>query len=204
MNPEMDEWLDWLHTKVTDDAAELMELSYTCAREARFGRAYAESNLRQLTTGVQVLKVGAGSFFPLSWCVTVTASPLSSWQARGSRIYDRLRSLVVAQAIGDKRMPVLMEVSAESLEIKNSFGLAFSVNVMKHVSNLKAVINSFFGSLTAGSIYRFTCPNYLFPYEPHFNMPTLISRMLTEKMFRKCISNCKAMPDPVGVWNSLN
>ena len=56
MNPEMDEWLDWLHTKVTHDAAELMELFHTYAGEARFGRAYTESNLQQLTTGAQVLK----------------------------------------------------------------------------------------------------------------------------------------------------
>jgi hypothetical protein len=53
-------------------------------------------------------------------------------------------------------------------------------------------------------MYRFTCPNYLFPYEPHFNIPTLLSKRLTEIVFDKMIFESKKMPDASGTWKSLN
>jgi len=59
-------------------------------------------------------------------------------------------------------------------------------------------------SLKAGARYRFTCPNYLFPYEPHFNIPTLFSKRLTERLLRRKIHQHPTMPDPAGVWKSLN
>ena len=55
-----------------------------------------------------------------------------------------------------------------------------------------------------GGKYRFTCPNYLFPYEPHFRIPTLFSKRLTEYVLRKFILQNKRVDDPTGVWRSLN
>jgi hypothetical protein len=46
--------------------------------------------------------------------------------------------------------------------------------------------------------------NYLFPYEPHFNMPTLFSKRLTEKLLKRRIFSYAKIPDPVGTWASLN
>ncbi|WP_026604257.1 class I SAM-dependent methyltransferase [Methylomonas sp. 11b] len=205
MNPEMDEWLDRLHTKVAHDAPELLELFNTYAGEARFGRTYIEPNLQQLTSGAQILEVGAGALILSSQLVRegyrVTALEPTG---EGFSHFDRLRSLVVAQAIEDKCMPVLLEIPAESLEIKNRFDFAFSINVMEHVGNVEAVINSVSRSLACGGAYRFACPNYMFPYEAHFNVPTLGSKKLTEKVFLKSIRNRKDLQDPEGLWNSLN
>jgi hypothetical protein len=46
--------------------------------------------------------------------------------------------------------------------------------------------------------------NYLFPYEPHFNIPTLFSKQLTEKLLKGQIFRNKNIPDPEGTWKSLN
>ena len=48
------------------------------------------------------------------------------------------------------------------------------------------------------------CANYLFPYEPHFNIPTLFSKSLTEKLFRRRIYANTRVGDAAGVWKSLN
>jgi hypothetical protein len=98
----------------------------------------------------------------------------------------------------------LLVIPAESLAIQDTFSFAFSINVMEHVEDVGAVIHRVCESLNATGSYRFTCPNYLFPYEPHFNIPTLISKSLIERVFRKKIDENKAVPDPGGVWNSLN
>jgi hypothetical protein len=101
-------------------------------------------------------------------------------------------------------LPELLIIPAEALAIQDRFSFAFSINVMEHVGDVSAVIHRVFESLKARGLYRFTCPNYLFPYEPHFNIPTLISKLLTERVFRRRIYSSKGVSDPGGVWNSLN
>jgi hypothetical protein len=75
---------------------------------------------------------------------------------------------------------------------------------MEHVDDVPRVMANIVGSLVADASYRFTCPNYLFPYEPHFNIPTLFSKKLTEKVLHSRIFENKSMPDPAGMWQSLN
>jgi hypothetical protein len=50
---------------------------------------------------------------------------------------------------------------------------------------------------------RFVFPNYLYPYEPHFNMPTLFGKKLTERVMRKRISN-SIISNPLNFWNELS
>jgi hypothetical protein len=75
---------------------------------------------------------------------------------------------------------------------------------MEHVDDVAQVLERVHASLKPGATYRFMCPNYAFPYEPHFNLPTLLSRALTEKLLWRWIINSKSVPDPLGTWNSLN
>ena len=46
--------------------------------------------------------------------------------------------------------------------------------------------------LSAGASYRFLCANYLFPYEPHFNIPTFGSKALTFWLMRARIESSTA------------
>ena len=78
------------------------------------------------------------------------------------------------------------------------------MNVMEHVGNIPLALKNVTSSLRPGAKYCFTCANYSFPYEPHFNIPTLFSKPLTEKVFRKQIYGNVRVGDPAGVWKSLN
>lgn len=75
---------------------------------------------------------------------------------------------------------------------------------MEHVDDVETVICRVCNSLNSAGVYRFTCPNYLFPYEPHFNIPTLISKSLTERILGRKVAGSQAVLDPIGVWKSLN
>lgn len=75
---------------------------------------------------------------------------------------------------------------------------------MEHVRDVETVLGRVADSLLQGACYRFTCPNYAFPYEPHFNMPTLLSKRLTERFLARRIFSYKNLSDPVGTWQSLN
>jgi SAM-dependent methyltransferase len=118
--------------------------------------------------------------------------------------FERLRELVLEMAKTLGCLPHMLNQSAEELSMKDYFDYAFSINVMEHVGDVKAVIVNIGASLKPGAGYRFTCPNYLFPYEPHFNIPTFFSKRITEKIFKnKIFVECE-LPDPMGTWRSLN
>src|SRR5260221_6647003 len=48
------------------------------------------------------------------------------------------------------------------------------------------------------------CANYLSPYEALFNILTLFSKSLPEKLFRRRIYANTRVGDAAGVWKSLN
>jgi len=67
------------------------------------------------------------------------------------------------------------------------FDFAYSANVVEHVSDLASFFQTIVPLLKVGGSFRFVCPNYAFPYEPHFGIPTLFSKSLTFKIFQKRI-----------------
>jgi len=115
-----------------------------------------------------------------------------------------MQELVIAAARGEGCMPTVVNLPAEMLDVADQFDFAFSINVMEHVRDVRAVIGSVLRALKPGASYHFTCPNYHFPYEPHFDMPTLFGKRLTARVLAGCIAHKENMPDPWGTWNSLN
>jgi hypothetical protein len=72
------------------------------------------------------------------------------------------------------------------------------------VDDVAEVLRRTWRALRPGAAYRFVCPNYTFPYEPHFGMPTLGSKALTARAFRARIAASTRVVDPAGTWASLN
>jgi 2-polyprenyl-3-methyl-5-hydroxy-6-metoxy-1,4-benzoquinol methylase len=194
-----------LRELVRHEAPDLLETFDGYAGEVRFGRALIANDLAQLPSGAKILEVGAGSLM-LS-CVlvsegyTVTAlEPVGS----GFSHFARLQSIVASYAARQSVLPELMTSSGEELDAVDRFDYAFSVNVMEHVNDVALVLERVHAALRHGGTYRFMCPNYAFPYEPHFNLPTLLNRALTEKMMWRWIISSKNVLDPLGTWRSLN
>jgi SAM-dependent methyltransferase len=118
--------------------------------------------------------------------------------------FAQMRRLILNEARSRGCCPAILDIPAEQLDRADCFDYAFSINVMEHVDDVANVLRSVGGSLKSGASYRFTCPNYLFPYEPHFNIPTLFSKQLTERVLKQKIFSSKRVPDPYGTWKSLN
>lgn len=118
--------------------------------------------------------------------------------------FDQMRHMVLNKARSQGCCPTILDLPAERLVAVSCFDYAFSVNVMEHVDDVARVLETVGRSLSVGAIYRFTCPNYLFPYEPHFNIPTFFSKRLTESLMGRKIFGNERVPNPFGVWKSLN
>lgn len=201
----IDDWLGAVQARIARDAPELRSVFELYAGEARFGRRFIGDELSRLSPGAKVLEIGAGSY--LLSCQLVregydvcALEPVGIGFSHFRRMQD-----VVAQAAADMRcMPRVLSLQAENLEVHDTFDFAFSINVMEHVGDVPAVIGRVAASLRPGARYRFTCPNYAFPYEPHFNMPTLFSKRLTERWMSRRIFGNSTLDDPAGTWRSLN
>lgn len=200
----MEAWLNNVRNHVLANEPNILPIFDVYRAEALFGRNYIANDLAQLEAGAAIIEIGAGSLLLSCQLIregfnVVALEPVGS----GFSHFNRLRELVLERATELNCIPEMLNQPAENLVITDYFDYAFSINVMEHVHDVKAVITSVMVSLHNESNYHFTCPNYTFPYEPHFNIPTLFSKSLTEKICKKKIYNNR-MQDPIGTWQSLN
>lgn len=201
----MNEWLEDVRAHCALNAPDLLPLFDIYAAEAAFGWNYISADISDLRPGARIIEVGAGAFL-LSCQLMREGFEVTALEPTGVGFshFGQLRQLVRDRAEALGCLPRVVDLPAEAFAEKNCYDFAFSVNVMEHVGDVPLVIKNITESLVTGATYRFTCANYLFPYEPHFNIPTVYSKRLTEKLFYRRIFESKAMPDPAGAWQSLN
>ena len=201
----IDAWLNELKEKVIELDPDLIRMFEIYAAEAKFGRKFIENNLKDIPSGSRLLEVGAGSMM-LSCQLVIEGYSVSAIEPDGNGFshMSRLRQIVLAHARKHNCLPKMFSNSGEKFIHQHLYDFAFSVNVMEHVENVENVIKNVMKALKVGSFYRFTCPNYLFPYEPHFNIPTLFNKSLTWLFFKKIIMNRKDISDNLGLWESIN
>lgn len=203
--PQMELWLADVRKHVLKCAPDMLAILEVYEGEARFGRRYIAADLARLTKGASVLEVGAGSLLLSCQLVregfkVVALEPVGD----GFSHFEHLRELILERAESLGCVPQMHNQHAEELSITSRFDFAFSINVMEHVSDVKTVIANIGASLRPSASYHFTCPNYMFPYEPHFNIPTFFSKKITGKIFKNKILRGNSLPDPIGTWKSLN
>jgi hypothetical protein len=75
---------------------------------------------------------------------------------------------------------------------------------MEHVSDIEKVLDNVLAAMKISATYHFVCPNYGFPFEPHFNVPTFLNKRLTDSLLRKFAISRSDIPDAAELWNSLN
>ncbi|MBU3564428.1 bifunctional 2-polyprenyl-6-hydroxyphenol methylase/3-demethylubiquinol 3-O-methyltransferase UbiG [Polynucleobacter sp. MWH-HuK1] len=198
-------WLADVRAFIMDAAPSLLPLFDIYSAEAIFGRRFIASDLERLQPGARIIEVGAGLLL-LSCQLVREGFHVTALEptASGFSHFEQMRRMVQQRATMLGFSPKVLDLNAENLTTHNCFDYAFSINVMEHVDNVALVFANVGRSLVIGASYRFTCPNYLFPYEPHFNIPTLFSKRLTEIVLSQKILSSRDIPDPLGLWKSLN
>ena len=201
----IDGWLACIRERASASMPALISVLDTYIAEARHGRNYVDKYLTTLPRGAKILEVGAGSLL-LSCQLVREGYAVTAIEPVGEGFshFNQMQELVRQAAALEGCLPVVLDQPAEKLDTQSHFDFAFSINVMEHVDDVQKVIACVFRSLKPNASYIFTCPNYHFPYEPHFDMPTLFYKQLTAWFFRARIEHKENMPDPWGTWNSLN
>lgn len=199
------DWLANVRLYILGKNPDLASLFDKYANEAKFGRRWLAPDIAKLAKGAAILEVGAG-FLLLSCQLAREGFIVTALEPIGEGFsqFENVRSLVMEYARQDGINYRLLECPVEELDIDDRFDLAFSVNVMEHVASVQEALTRVTRSLRQSGIYRFTCPNYQFPYEPHFSLPTFFSKSLTEKLLWRAIVNSPRLDEPEAVWKSLN
>jgi SAM-dependent methyltransferase len=201
----MDALINQVRGHLDARAPHLRPLFDTMADEARFARWWLTDDLSRLPKGASILEVGGGIFL-MSCQLAREGFAITAIEPTGVGFgaFEELGEVILALATRDGAVPKVVRCKAEEFRSDGLFEFAFSVNVMEHIEAPDLAIERISASLSPEGCYRFLCPNYLFPYEPHFNIPTFGSKALTERLLRRRIQRDTKTDDAAGLWKSLN
>jgi 2-polyprenyl-3-methyl-5-hydroxy-6-metoxy-1,4-benzoquinol methylase len=149
---------------------ELIDLFLTYQNEAVAARKLLESSLIELDSGAEILEVGGGilalaiQLASEGFAVT-TVEPIGKGFTGISFIMNVFSEIARKENLKFN----LIETSIEDCVFNHDFDFIFSINVMEHLNDPYAVLIQMNDALKLGGKYRFFCPNYDFPYEPHFS-----------------------------------
>lgn len=142
----------------------------TYAAECRYA---AHLIAKQLPAAGRILEVGAGlgmlsSYLRILGHDITALEPFTS----GFDFFAEIQAVVLEETGTD--LPIL-HIPAEELNPTNHgvFQFILSVNVLEHIPNATGAMRGMASVLVPGGRMWHTCPNYAFPYEPHFGLPLI-------------------------------
>lgn len=152
----------------------------------------------QFRQGAHALEVGAGFGFA-SLALASFGYQVTALEPGGIG-FEKNRT-VAAHLISLAGLQVrYLDATVEQADLINGpkFDLIFSNNVLEHVHDVHAGLANLAGALDAGGFMVHSCPNYAFPFEPHFGIPLI---PLFPRLTRLVIPRKIAKSD---LWASLN
>lgn len=157
--------------------------------------------LPYLEPGQRILEIGSGIgalgfFLAENGCNIRGIEPSQSG-------FDEINILsrIVRDCVGQSSSFICGKKGAEALNDQNDgqYDLIFSIHVLEHLRDPSRAIAAMNNVLKPGGQMVHLCPNYAFPYDPHFFVPIVFwSPFLTKFFFKKRIKKAPQM------WESLN
>jgi 2-polyprenyl-3-methyl-5-hydroxy-6-metoxy-1,4-benzoquinol methylase len=110
----------------------------------------------------------------------------------GFGVVKVLQKVIEESFDSDANVPAYFSETAEELFITlqnqhKNFKYIFCANVVEHVVDLPRFFDSVIPLISQKGTFRFVCPNYAIPYEPHFGFTTLFSKKMTLKLQKRRI-----------------
>jgi 2-polyprenyl-3-methyl-5-hydroxy-6-metoxy-1,4-benzoquinol methylase len=152
----------------------------------------------QLFKGSKVLEVGAG-FGLASICLAMMGFDVVALEPGGLG-FEQNRSASMAFASSCDVQINHVAASAEDVDFRTvgKFDLVVSNNVLEHIPNFGKALTNLNSAINPGGVMIHSCPNYAFPFEPHFGIPLIpVMPRLTRLLLPKSVKDS-------GLWNSLN
>ena len=185
---------------------ELLTTFLTYQNEALAARELLENSLQDLNPKAEILEVGAG-ILALSIQLASEGFKLTAVEPVGEGFegISYLMKLFLDQAKIEKVSFRLVETPIENCLYQEKFDFIFSINVMEHLKDPYSVLLKITKNLKNGAKYRFVCPNYDFPYEPHFQKWIFARKNHSFNLLRLNLeTNEMQVSDSLSLLKSLN
>lgn len=169
--------------------------------EAKFGFSHLRKPISLLDCNANVLEVGCGSGILLSMFVEeFPEHNFSGIEPFGDGFSDLK---VLNSAVRQTGVELNIE-GYEHHQAQLKYDFIYCVNVFEHVDDWRHFLSWAANNLSEGGEFFVLCPNYGFPYEPHFRIPKIVSKKFTYKVFENYIQNYEQENQCLGLWDSLN
>jgi 2-polyprenyl-3-methyl-5-hydroxy-6-metoxy-1,4-benzoquinol methylase len=164
-----------------------------------FGNKYISRHIRK--NYKTILEIGCGS------CMLMSLLSEQSKEIKfigldpdidGFSIFLEIKNYLIKNL----NLCVVKDCASKELDLK--FDLIYCVDVLEHVDNIDNLISFAKNKLSKSGKIIIICPNSSFWYEPHFNIPIIINKSITFKIFKKKILKDELNNNAVGLWDSLN
>ena len=185
--------------------SEITDPLRTYISEAKFFMNIVLPDIANLNPGSYLIEVGSGigllSLHLASMGFQVTAfEPQSS----GFNQMNVMRSLISENWKPSAPNVEFREASLnQTTQLEKLADYIFAINVIEHVHDFEELITQAVKAKTPDATMRIVCPNYSIPYEPHFNIPIVFTKRITEFIFRHKIRNSN-IPNSGEFWRDLS
>lgn len=177
-----------------------LEKGQTFLNEAQFGLDRILESVRDLPSGSRILEVGSGAgilltelsrLFPEHTFVGIEPN------GQGFQFFSDFQLSLGEQV-------KIHNGGYETFESDDTWDLIYSINVFEHLPDWRHFLLFLNKNLSSEGKATILCPNYSFPYEPHFGLPLIFSKKITFFLFQTRIEKFEKENDCLGLWNSLN
>ncbi|MEX1217348.1 MAG: methyltransferase domain-containing protein [Acidimicrobiales bacterium] len=166
-----------------------------------------DANFQSLPDGGLVVEIGSGIGL-LSRVIASRGLHVVGYEpsAVGFETMTDLMQIVEAAWVGPDRgeLEIREKPFVDGADLVGQADFVFAFNVVEHVANPGNFVASATSVLRSGRSGRFVFPNYSFPYEGHFAMPTLINKRLTSIVMSRKIKKANEDFDSLAFWDDLS
>lgn len=194
------------YVKAQENSDDFETAFSTYLSEAEWGWELVKDFVLKVPKNAQILELGAGP--------KILSAKIASLHYQVTALEPSQPGFSIMKELGDSvdSFSILHSIhfassdsTGEDFNEFEKYDLAFSINVMEHVSSVEKTLDNVVASLKNGGLYVFICPNYSFPFEPHFSSITLINKKLTDRYLKDRVTlKAKDAQHAVDLWDSLN
>jgi 2-polyprenyl-3-methyl-5-hydroxy-6-metoxy-1,4-benzoquinol methylase len=188
---------------IFSERPELIDLFLTYQNEAMAARKYLENSLIELDSDAEILEVGGG-ILALAIQLASEGFKVTSVEPIGEGFAGiQFIMKVFLKIASDENLHFQLERSPiENCHFDQKFDFIFSINVMEHLKDPYSVLLKLNEMQNQGGKYRFMCPNYDFPYEPHFGKWLYLRKNKTFFLHESRLNS--DLEEVVQLYNSIN
>ena len=193
-----------LEKRLSGCAPSLADGVRTYVSEANFFFEALKNDLESLPENARVLEIGSGvGLLSLMLAETGFSVVAIEPQSAGFKEMHEIQGILM-----DCWQGTIPEVEWRFIEFTYSpkdegYDYAIAINVLEHVPAWEPLIGEVARALKNEATFRVVFPNYIWPYEPHFRLPTIWNKKLSGILLAKKIRK-SSISSPLDFWQDLS